>query len=201
MAEPLVRIVDATKAYRGKVVLRVRDFSLTAGERVDVLGANGSGKSTLLRVIAGIAVLSTGRMLRSPQMRGLSVGFVPQQGGIYDELTVRENSRLIASMIGRSGSPDPSASLLAQFDLERYLDRPAAVLSDGMKRLVTFLSVWAAGPDILIADEPLAGMDAANGELLERLIDESTADHRTFVQSTHAPTGAGRQITIRNGEL
>lgn len=199
MSKASITLAGVKKLYGGQEVLHVPRLEIHGGERVQITGANGSGKSTLLRLMAGIARPSSGVVAHAA---GITIGYVPQNGGLLDELTLKQNALLIASTSAR-----PSLSLadksdwLESFGLDPFLNRRVSVMSGGMRRLAVFLSVWVGRPSILIADEPLAGIDAGNARKLEALVQSEADDDHAYVFSTHALAGVGRVVEIKDGVI
>jgi ABC-2 type transport system ATP-binding protein len=198
MIEPLVRMEHARKDYRGRTVVAVEGFDLRPGERVQVVGPNGSGKSTFLRLLVGISIPSKGRIKWSRDL-GFTLGFVPQSGGLFDELTLRQNAQLVSTAIGSPHILYDDGALMDKFSIKELLDRQVGVLSDGMKRLVTFLCVWAAHPKLLVADEPLAGIDPAIAAKLGEMVSQNASGGNAYVFSTHALAGPGRAVSVEGG--
>jgi ABC-2 type transport system ATP-binding protein len=200
MREPLVRMERTHKDYGGRRVVAVESFELRLGERVQVVGPNGAGKSTFLRLLVGISIPTKGRVEWSPDP-GFTLGFVPQSGGLFDELTLRHNAQLVSTAIGSPHLLSDDQELIKKFSIEDLLDQQVGVLSDGMKRLVTFLCVWAARPRLLVADEPLAGIDPAIAATLGEMVTENAGGGSTYVFSTHALAGPGRAVSVEGGNV
>jgi branched-chain amino acid transport system ATP-binding protein len=179
-------------------VLALDDVSLTAfsGEISALVGPNGAGKSTLFHCLAGSLRADSGSVLldgrdisRLPadarSRRGLIATY--QQGSVFPSLTVRENllvaaenrhrSTLVRALVGRPARASGAVAdrALNTFRLGQWRDMPAGDLSTGMVRLVEIARAYAAGPRVLLLDEPVSGLNRAEtgvvAEVLRGLAD------------------------------
>jgi ABC-type lipoprotein export system ATPase subunit len=176
------------------------DFSaqLQEGRFTVVTGPSGSGKSTMLNLLAGLELPSDGEIVvlgevisgldRSAraELRRTRLGVIAQDTNLVPFLTARENIELT---LANRGSPDGDAeAALKAVGLAELAGQRAAQLSMGERQRVAIARAVAAGPELLLADEPTARLDAANaveiGALLSRLVEERGA---TIVCATHDP--------------
>src|SRR5215470_1831531 len=119
----LLRMADVEKQYGDRKVLSVRDFALAAGDRILLMGANGSGKSTLLRIIAGVTLISRGRLERSPELARMVIGYVPQAGGLYGDMTLRQNLAVFSRLYGtQPGRPAEDTWFVRDTSLASFID-------------------------------------------------------------------------------
>ncbi|MEU0549918.1 metal ABC transporter ATP-binding protein [Micromonospora sp. NPDC005979] len=198
MSTPVITVEHGAVGYEGRPVLRDVSFTVTAGEVVAVLGANGSGKSTLIRTILGLVPLSSGsitlfdRPLR--QFRQWQrIGYVPQRLGAGSGVpaTVREvvaSGRLARRGILRPpGAADRAAvdaALRAVGLAERATD-PVSTLSGGQQQRTLIARALAGKPELLILDEPTAGVDAASQEAFAGALRDFVADGGTVLLVAH----------------
>lgn len=170
---------DVRKVYRTKgrpEVEAVRGFTLTvrSGELVGLLGPSGCGKSTTLRMIAGLEDVTSGDILVGgtsvvglpPQRRNIGVAF--ENYALYPPLTVREN---IAFGLQARGARDRDAKVAAvaeRIGLTDILDAMPAGLSSGQKQRVALARAVVREPDVLLLDEPLSHLDAAERDTTRR---------------------------------
>ena len=165
---------EATVAYDGRAVLRDVTLSVRAGELLAVLGANGSGKTTLVRAMVGLSRLDAGQVeLFGAPLGSFAdwprVGYVPQRVGATAGVpaTVREvvaSGRLSRMRrFRRSSSADRAAVTAAMetVDLGHLADRSVATLSGGQQQRVLIARALASEPELLLLDEPTAGVDHA----------------------------------------
>src|SRR5688500_15575984 len=194
----VVRMRGAAIGYDEHPAIRDIDFVLGQGETVAVLGANGAGKSTLVRGILGLAPLMAGSLeLFGIPAHSFSerhrIGYVPQRhtivGGVPS--TVRE---VVAS--GRLARKRPFAMTTARdraavsaaietVGLGERADVSVGKLSGGQQRRVLTARALAAEPDVLVMDEPTAGVDAASQEALAAVLADVSATGTTLLVVTH----------------
>ncbi|HEV7754753.1 MAG TPA: metal ABC transporter ATP-binding protein [Mycobacteriales bacterium] len=173
--EPVLEVRGAVVAYGGRPVLRGVDLSVTAGEVVAVLGANGSGKSTLIRAALGLTPLAGGsvRLFGTPLgsfRERRRIGYVPQRLGAGSGVpaTVREvvRSGVLArrgfARLPRRTEAHAIAGALAAVGLSDREHDQVGTLSGGQQQRVLIARALAGQPDLLVLDEPTAGVDAAS---------------------------------------
>jgi ABC-type branched-subunit amino acid transport system ATPase component len=159
--------VRALKSGYDKVqILHGVDLTVPSGEITAVLGANGAGKSTLMKTIAGHLPTMAGDIRHNLQTLNdlgplhvckAGVGFVPQEHNVFAELSVRDN--LQVSSLAFEGAEGRVAEVLKRFPiLNDRSDQLASTLSGGERQTLAIASALVAGPDILLLDEPTAGL-------------------------------------------
>ena len=193
-----IRLIDASIGYGDVPVVQHVDLDVAAGDAVALLGSNGSGKTTLVRGLLGLAnvlggvVEVLGRPVGDRRERG-RVGYVPQRHTVTGAVpaTVREVvgvGRLARlGLFGRPGRADRAAiaDAVAAVGLADRLGDPVASLSGGQQRRVLVARALAADPELLIMDEPTAGVDAASQEALAAVLANVSARGTTLVVVTH----------------
>jgi len=167
----------------------LRDVSLTIrrGEAVGIIGANGSGKSTLLRLIAGLHLPTTGRMLVAARTR---IGAMIELGvGFHPELTGEENVYLNASVYGLNRSQIDALypRILDYSGLAHFMDTPLKSYSTGMQLRLGFAVAASLDPDILLLDEIFAVGDAAFQRRCTDTLEEFRDRGKTILFVSHAP--------------
>lgn len=193
MAEPLLRVQDASKRYPGGIeALRKVNLVIQRGEFVCLIGASGCGKSTLLRMIAGFESATEGDVImRDEQVTGPGPdrGMVFQDYGLFPWLTVRGN---IAFGPAARGTPKAEVARTAErfvsmMGLERFADAFPHQLSGGMKQRVAIGRVLANDAHLALMDEPFGALDAMTRERLqEELLAIWRATELTVVFVTHS---------------
>ncbi|MET8065988.1 metal ABC transporter ATP-binding protein, partial [Micromonospora sp. NPDC005313] len=177
MTPPVIEIAHATVGYDGRPVLRDVSLTVTAGEVVAVLGANGSGKSTLVRAALGLVPVGAGSvaLFGTPRRRFRQwhrIGYVPQRPGAGSGVpaTVREvvaSGRLARRGVLRPAGRADREAVTAALDAVGLADRagdPVSTLSGGQQQRTLIARALAGGPELLVLDEPTAGVDAASQE-------------------------------------
>jgi ABC-type branched-subunit amino acid transport system ATPase component len=210
VGEPLLRIRGVRAGHRNVEVLHGIDLEIRAGETVRLRGPNGAGKSTLLQVIMGTlparsgGVELLGRVLAEATMRPYTgIGYAPQGGRLVPALTVRDHLELAQAVARRRGvPPDLGPAFLAAFpELEARMERTAADLSAGQRSLLAMACALTTEPQLLIADEPGAGMAPALADrLFDFLAERWSAPGRAALIVEHVRDGfAGRELSLERG--
>lgn len=197
-AVPVVRCRAAVFGYQNTPVTRPLNLEIGAGEVVALLGANGSGKSTLVKGLLGLSSVLGGSVELFGTPRGRfrehrRVGYVPQRHTLSGSIraTTREvvsTGLLSARPWWRRASPADHAQVddaLARVDLIDRADTDVATLSGGQQRRALIARALAAGPEVLVMDEPTAGVDAAHQEALAVVLRRLTETGVTMIVVTH----------------
>lgn len=193
----LIRLENIEKRYGRQSVLVIEHLTFNDGDRVLITGANGSGKSTLLKLLAGVIPLDRGRIHRARPLRRGLLGYVPQAGGLYPDLTVAKNLALRQGLSGvRAVAEPPIAKALG---LTAFLDRRADALSGGFQRLTALAAALAIGPAWLALDEPLSGMDAQKRLVVTEVV-AAEADRARLLLMT-SPTRESLRFITRTLDL
>jgi ABC-2 type transport system ATP-binding protein len=192
----MISISDLTKTYSGKVqALRGIDLEIGSG-MFGLVGPNGAGKTTLMRILAGLvrptsgAVRVLGNDVTTPHGKLATkavLGYLPQELGLYPNLTAREFLDYIAILKGvtdRSVRRQQVTKVLQQVRLSDEADRQLKTYSGGMKRRVGIAQALLGDPRLLIVDEPTAGLDPEERVRLRNLLSDMAA-RRTVILSTH----------------
>jgi ABC-2 type transport system ATP-binding protein len=189
----MLELVDVAKAYRGGT-RGVDGVTMRLGPGlVGLLGPNGAGKSSLMRIAATVTRPTSGRVLfdgddavARPDALRRSLGYLPQDFGVYPHLSAREFLFYLAAV---KGLPARAArarigELLELFGLAGTGRRPLGKFSGGMLRRVGIAQALLADPRVLIVDEPTAGLDPEERVLFRNLLSDLAAD-RVVLLSTH----------------
>jgi len=178
------------KRYGDTWALRGVDLALEPGV-VGLLGPNGAGKSTLMQVVTTFTQPTEGTVrwngtdvVAEPQVMRESVGYLPQEFGVYPRLTAREFLRYLAAVRGLSDPGDRIDELLAIVNLEDAAGDRLGGFSGGMRRRVGIAQALLTDPDLLIVDEPTVGLDPTERARFRSLLGALATD-RIVVLSTH----------------
>lgn len=208
-----VKLSGVTKVFGAVRALGGVAFEARAGEVVAVMGGNGAGKSTLLSILALTARPTRGTVRfddrpaspGDPAVRA-RIGLLSHQPLVYPDLTGRENLRLFARLYDL---PDPDGAadhVERRLDLAAFAaDRPARVLSRGQLQRVSLARALIHSPDLLLLDEPAAGLDGAAVSRIEEALREHAGRGGIAVLVTHEPElaarTAGRAVMLRSGRV
>ena len=166
----LIRIDDAVKRYGETLALDSVTLSVEEGACLALVGESGSGKTTLLRTINRLTELDSGRVtVRGDPVDAIdpvrlrrSIGYVQQEGGLIPHWTCLANAALVPTLLGHADARRRAREALraTALDPEVYGSRYPRELSGGQRQRVAIARAVAAGPDILLLDEPFGALDA-----------------------------------------
>ncbi|MFE4105681.1 ABC transporter ATP-binding protein [Almyronema epifaneia] len=204
--EPLVELKGIRKIFGSNRVLDDVNLSINRGEALAIIGPSGTGKSTILRIIAGLLAPDQGDIYVAGQQRvgliddspdPIRIGMVFQQAALFDSLSVDENVGFFLyqhSRLARSEIRQLVDEALEMVGLPGIADRYPAELSGGMRKRVSFARAVIANPenphdrpDLLLYDEPTAGLDPIASTVIEDLIREMQQGQAcsSYVMVTH----------------
>lgn len=211
---------EVRKSFGEQVVLDGVSFQVRRGETLAVLGRSGTGKSVLLKLLVGLqrpdsgSICVAGQEITELDGKALNeirkkMGFLFQQAALYDSLTVGQN---VGFPLGRHSQLDDAArdqkvrELLQSVGMEGELDKLPADISGGMKKRVGLARALALDPEILLCDEPTAGLDPiTSAEIGQLIIDLQKQRQMTTIVVTHdirgAKTFADRVIVLNEGKV
>lgn len=183
------RLKDVSHAHRGHVVLDRVSLSVPAGRITCIIGPDGAGKSSLLSLVAGISDIQAGEVMvlggdihKGRHRRNVlpAIGYVPQDCGanLHPALSVLENADFFGRMfgLGRAERHANIRRLIARFGFHGLEKRRAGGLSDGMRQKLGLCCALIHDPDLLILDEPTAGLDSLSRRQFWEMIGEMRAD-------------------------
>ena len=173
-----------TKIFGSTVALWDVDLVCRSGDLLAIQGSNGSGKSTLLRVLAGLVAPTLGQVsvTAAPGARR-RVGFVGHATHLFDQLTALENVALAARLARRDVGH--ASAFLDELGVASHAADRVATLSSGTRRRVAIARALATDPDVLILDEPFAGLDHDAADLVMASLVRERIAGRVVVVATH----------------
>jgi len=206
----MLKLDQVTKRFRGGVTA-VSDLSLELGAGVvGLLGPNGAGKTTLMQLIATITRPTQGQIhfqgadvLRDPEALRRHLGYLPQDFGVYDNLTAFEFLSYFGGLKGvtKKGRID---ELLELVNLHTVAHRPAATFSGGMRQRLGIAQALLNDPALLIVDEPTAGLDPEERVRFRHLLSD-LGQGKLVLLSTHIVSDveslAGTIAVMQHGKL
>jgi len=180
---------------RRREVLRGLDLALGRGERLGLVGPNGSGKSTLLRLIAGVERPSAGEVVvlggspRTTRVRR-RIGYLPEGNPFPRALRAREALDLLGALQGleRRERRERVERMLERVGLFASSSLALARFSQGMQRRLGLAQAFLHDPELILLDEPTAGLDAPGHVVLDELLSEARARGATLVIASHQPS-------------
>ncbi len=185
VVDNILKFYDKVEAVDGV------SFKVEKGEIFGLLGPNGAGKSSTIRMLLDFikpdkgTITIFGEFFKEKTKE--KVGYLPEERGLYDNLTVMENLNYLAALKGSTPKDAKmnGLSLLNRVGLIEKSDTKIGALSKGQRQLVQLCVTLIHHPNLLILDEPFSGLDPTNRELVKNIILEEKRLGRTIVLSTH----------------
>lgn len=218
--EPILVIRDLHKSFGEQHVLNGINLSVNLGETLTILGRSGMGKSVLLKIIIGLEAPDTGSIsIHGQEIAGLGLdgmnllrikmGFLFQHAALYDSLTVAQNVAFPLerhTKMTESERNDRVKELLTSVGMEHDLEKMPSDISGGMQKRVGLARALALQPDLLLLDEPTAGLDPITSGEIDDLILKLQKEHSlTSIVITHdlqsAKTIADRVALLEEGRV
>lgn len=216
--KPVVQIRGVGHRFDQTPVLHDVDLDLFAGEIVLMTGPSGSGKTTLLTLIGALRSVQTGSLqVLDRELRGLNeaervdvrrgLGFIFQGHNLFDSLTALQNVRLALELHGgkRQDNDRRAREILHEVGLAEHIDKKPEALSGGQKQRVAVARALAPKPQLVLADEPTAALDATTGRQVIDLLKDLAAKQKTAtVLVTHDHRileAADRIVNMVDGRL
>lgn len=218
MAEaPIIRLEGVTKRFKGARrgappvdALRGVSLTLAPGRKLGLVGPDAGGKTTLMRILAGLVEADAGtvELFGRPvgELDRNLVGYMPQSGALYAELTVRQNLELYARLRGVEPveNPERMEQLYRLTGLAAFTERPAGKLSGGMRQKLAMACAVVAAPRLMLLDEPSVGVDPVSRAEIWHLAVELAGETSSLVWTTNILEDAARcdeVLLLHEGEV
>lgn len=202
MSEPIraVRLESVTKVFGAVRALAPTTLEVRPGEVVAVLGPNGAGKSTTLSLLSLLSKPTSGKVLingrEASSEATARIGLLAHQPLVYPELTARENLQFFGQLHGLKDLQRVVSEAEQEMDLREFAaDRPARVLSRGQLQRLALARAMLHQPDLLLLDEPAAGLDAGAMSLVGRAVAQVNQRGGMALLVTHEPHVAAQLAT------
>ena len=191
-ADPVLQVQGLTKRFGGKVVVNRLSMTVARGEIFGFLGPNGSGKTTSIRMMCGLLTPDEGSgqclgydILRQSRLIKRQVGYMTQRFSFWEDLSIRENLEFVASVYGIARARSVVDRTLEQLGLKERQRQLAGELSGGWKQRLALAACLLHDPELLLLDEPTAGVDPkARREFWDQIHDLAAAGITVLI-STH----------------
>ena len=207
MGNSAIEIAGLRVVRGGTQVIGALDLSVPAGQVVGLLGPSGSGKTTLMRAIVGAQIVDGGTVTVLGLPAGSAplrrrIGYVTQSPSVYGDLTVTENLRYAAAILGVGA--DGIRRALTEVDLLEHADQSIGTLSGGERSRVSLAIALLGRPDLLVLDEPTVGLDPVLRRDLWNLFHRLARSGVSLLVSSHVMDEAARcdrLILLRGGAV
>lgn len=194
MSNLVISVRNLTKRFGNFTAVDSISFDVSKGEIFGFLGANGAGKTTAMRMLCGLSypTFGTGTIAgldvrKDGELIKRKIGYMSQRFSLYNDLTVRENMRLYASIYGLSKqeTDERSTQLLSRLNFLSERNTLVGSLPLGWKQKLSFAVATIHRPEIVFLDEPTGGVDPITRRQFWELIYEAAADGTTIFVTTH----------------
>ena len=196
MNSDCLKLKNIEKSLGSKKILSGINFSIAANEIVGLLGPNGAGKTTAFYIAAGIIFPSKGQIFINNEdvtqkpmhaRANLGLGYLPQEASIFPELSVENNLLGIVelSMGDQDKKIEKLSKIVDEFGLKNILQTKGRMLSGGQRRKVEIARTLICEPDIILLDEPFAGIDPIAVEEIKELLQEICKKNISILITDH----------------
>ena len=180
--DPLLEIKNISISFEKRKILDNISFKINPGEILGLLGPNGAGKSTIFNLITGLLKPDFGKILFGnkdatnypiyTRTREFKIGYVPQYGGFFGDLTTYQNLKAVAEVLIKDNRDQNTRIeyLISKFELDYLRNIKASVLSGGQKKKLVIALSLLGDPKILLLDECFAALDVLTIQMLQKII-------------------------------
>jgi len=179
------------KTFDGLVAVDEVSFKVAPGAIFGLLGPNGAGKTTIIRIVMGILGADEGEIRYQghpiTRLESRRFGYLPEERGLYQKTRLRETLIYLARLKGLAPADAAGRvdTYLERFELQEYAQKNIQALSRGNQQKAQFIAAIVHQPEVVILDEPFAGLDPVNQIILKEIISELQAGGATILLSTH----------------
>lgn len=205
----MIEIKDINKKFGKLEVLKNVNLSCRKGECIALIGPNGCGKTTLIKSILGMvlpdkgSIEFNGKSILKEFLYRENIGYMPQIGRYPDNMTIGQIIEMIKTI--RNSNQELDEELLKAFELDKMFDKQMRTLSGGTTQKVSAVLAFLFNPDVLILDEPTAGLDPLASEILKEKIIKEKEKGKLILITSHLLSELDDLITeiifMQDGEV
>jgi ABC-2 type transport system ATP-binding protein len=188
----MIKLVNLTKQYGKLTAVKTVNLEVAAGQVFGFLGPNGAGKTTTIKMMAGLPQPTSGSVLiggydvqKDPLRAKYITGFIPDRPYLYEKLTATEFMLFIANLYEVQNRDHRISELLDLFGLNEWAGELVENFSHGMKQRLVMASALLHGPQVLVVDEPMVGLDPRGARLVKNIFQDLASRGVTVFMSTH----------------
>ncbi len=205
-----IEVNHVVKTFTDKVAVDNLSFSVAQGELFGLIGPNGAGKTTTIRMMMDIIKPDSGEVTifgeKLSEATKNRLGYLPEERGLYKKLSVLDSIVYLASLKGmdKQSATEKADELLSQTGMSATKSKKIEALSRGMGQIIQFIVTIIHDPQLVILDEPFAGLDPVNTELLKGMFADLRSQGKAVILSTHQMNQVeelcDRILMINNGK-
>ena len=190
-AKDIIELYGVNKSYNNHKALNNIDLKVKKGTIFGLLGPNGAGKTTLIRILNQILQADSGTIKINGELLNqkhiYSIGYLPEERGLYKKMKVGEQSIYLAQLKGLSKkeAKEKLNYWFDKFNISNWWNKKIEDLSKGMAQKIQFITTILHEPELLILDEPFSGLDPSNSQLIKEEILNLKKNNTSIVLSTH----------------
>ncbi len=190
-AKDIIELYGVNKSYNNHKALNNIDLKVKKGTIFGLLGPNGAGKTTLIRILNQILKADSGTIKINGELLNqkhiYSIGYLPEERGLYKKMKVGEQSIYLAQLKGLSKkeAKEKLNYWFDKFNISNWWNKKIEDLSKGMAQKIQFITTILHEPELLILDEPFSGLDPSNSQLIKEEILNLKNNNTSIVLSTH----------------
>ncbi|HMN33508.1 MAG TPA: ATP-binding cassette domain-containing protein [Chitinophagaceae bacterium] len=188
----MLTLVHLKKYYATQKAVDDISLKIEKGKIFGLLGPNGAGKSSLLRMVTGITLPDSGKILYDGQeynqdIHNQWIGYMPEERGLYKKMKIGEQAMYLARLKGlnKIEAMQKINYWFKRLDMESWWNKKVEDLSKGMSQKLQFVTTVLHNPKVLILDEPFSGLDPVNSEIIKQEIFELSKQGVSIIFSTH----------------